>query len=204
MRVIKATAVKACAVCERTLLMGEHTGRFSPDGRTYADVCVLCQGTAIAQGWSREGLLPGVGVEPPSRRRRQKPLWQVLLGGKEDELPLVLSEPTLRRLSDGDLQLVEAAELFNHCQFLRTVVSVSRSLGPPQASIVPLSGVSGETVVTFAWEITWYQYRVSPESAQPVRVAERGADPAEIEAAFTRWNATLTDDGRLVPELTAT
>ena len=32
MRVTKANVTRTCAVCERTLLMGEHTLRFSPDG----------------------------------------------------------------------------------------------------------------------------------------------------------------------------
>jgi hypothetical protein len=33
----------------------------------------------------------------------------------------------------------------------------------PVGSIVPLSGVTGELVLAFAWEITWYQYRVMLE-----------------------------------------
>ncbi len=78
---------------------------------------------------------------------------------------------------------------------------MSKSLGPPQASIVPLSGVTGELVITFAWDISWYQYRISPEAAQPVRMAERGQDMNELEPAFMQWNAMLTDDGRVVPDL---
>jgi len=75
------------------------------------------------------------------------------------------------------------------------------ALGAPLVSIVPLSGVTGELVLTFAWEITWYQYRVLPEAGQPVRLADRGADMAEIEAAFTEWNATLDESGRVVPNV---
>ena len=63
------------------------------------------------------------------------------------------------------------------------------------------AALSAETVLTFAWEITWYQYRVSPESGQPVRIAERGHDTSEIEASFTRWNSSVDEDGRLVPDL---
>ena len=40
--------------------------------------------------------------------------------------------------------------------------------------------------VTVAWEISWYQYRVTPDSAQPVRLAERGHEPGELEGSFTR------------------
>ena len=73
--------------------------------------------------------------------------------------------------------------------------------GKPRASIVPLSGVSGELIVTVAWDISWYQYRVSPESAQPVRLAERGHELAELDAGYQRWNARIEQDGRLVPEI---
>ena len=38
--------------------------------------------------------------------------------------------------------MVEAADLFNGSQFRRTVGGVAKSLGEPQASIVPLSGVN--------------------------------------------------------------
>ena len=78
---------------------------------------------------------------------------------------------------------------------------MARSLGEPQASIVPISGVSGEMVVTVAWEISWYQYRVLPEAAQPVRLAERGHDVGEVEPRFRAWNARLSDDSRLMPDI---
>jgi hypothetical protein len=42
---------------------------------------------------------------------------------------------------------------------------------------------------------------VSLDSAQPVRLAERGHDPAELEYSFGQWNAHLEDDGRLVPDI---
>ena len=123
------------------------------------------------------------------------------LGARDEEPEPVVSEPILRRLSDEEVALVEAAELFNQSQYRRTVAGVARSLGSPKVSIVPLSGVNAETVITIAWEITWYQYRVSPELAQPVRIAERGQDIDEIELPFNEWNSVLEEDGRLVPEL---
>jgi hypothetical protein len=56
-------------------------------------------------------------------------------------------------------------------------------------------------VITVAWDISWYQYRVTPEAAQPVRLEERGHDADEIDAIFTAWNARLEPDGRVMPEL---
>ena len=52
-----------------------------------------------------------------------------------------------------------------------------------------LSGVNAEVVLTVAWDISWYQYRITPESGQPVRLAERGHDPRELEGTFITWNA---------------
>ena len=97
--------------------------------------------------------------------------------------------------------MVEAADIFNASAYRRTVSGIAKSLGEPRVSIVQLSGVKSELVVTVAWEISWYQYRVSLDSAQPVRLAERGHDPAELESSFVEWNARLAPDGRLVPNI---
>ena len=66
---------------------------------------------------------------------------------------------------------------------------------------MPLSGVSGEMIVTVIWEISWYQYRVTPDSASPVRLADRGYDVEALEPSFRAWNAAIGEDGRLVPEV---
>jgi hypothetical protein len=113
----------------------------------------------------------------------------------------VVSEPILRRLSEPELEMVEAADIFNSSDYRRTVGGIAKSLGAPRVSILPLSGVTGELIVTVAWEISWYQYRVTPESAQPVRLADRGQELADLDATFTRWNARVNGDGRLVPNI---
>lgn len=199
MRVTNSTVARACAICERTLLMGEQAVRFSPDGSEYADVCPLCQDVALDHGWVREGVAVSPALQQPLRRKRS--LWSTLLGTRPAGEQPVASEPILRRLSDAEIALVEAADLFNQSQFRRTITGVAKALGPPQASIVPLSGVNDETVITFAWDITWYQYRINPESGQPVRIAERGHDLGDLEEGYTAWNARLSDDGRLMPDI---
>jgi hypothetical protein len=200
MRVTKSTVIRSCAVCERTLLQGEFASRFSPDGVDYVDVCQLCQEAALDYGWVREGGPMSRALSPHQRRKR--PRWAQLLGvgAPEAEQPVV-PEPVLRRLSDSEAALVEAADLFNSSLFRRTIEGVGRALGAPLVSIVPLSGVNSELVLTFAWEITWYQYRVMPEAGQPIRLADRGADISEIEPVFTDWNAQLDESGRVVPAI---
>ena len=64
-----------------------------------------------------------------------------------------------------------------------------------------IDDAAGELAVTVAWDLSWYQYRVSPESAQPVRLERRGHELDELEDTFKTWNAHVEDEGRLVPEI---
>ena len=189
-------------MCERTLLMGERAASFAPsEGAELVDVCPLCQEVAVEAGWIKEGTptTPTLGGE---RRRRRRGLVDFLgLTRASDEGALAQQEPILRRLSDGEVALLEAADLFNGSAYRRTVGGIAKSLGEPNASIVPLSGTSGELAVSVAWELSWYQYRVSPDSAQPVRLERRGHELEELEDGFKDWNAQVEDEGRLVPEI---
>jgi hypothetical protein len=194
------TAVRTCAICERTLLVGERSIRYSPNGEGFVDVCPLCQDVALEHGWVKEGSPTTPVVN--DRRRKRRGLVGALLGeSRKATVEPVVDEPILRRLSEPELAMVEAADLFNESAFRRTISGIAKSLGQPQASIVPLSGTSSEVVLTVAWDISWYQYRITPDSAQPVRLAERGHDPRELESLFTGWNAKLTHDGRIAPDI---
>jgi len=201
MRVTKVATTQQCAVCERTLLMGERASSFAPsEGAELVDVCPLCQEVAVEAGWIKEGTptTPTLGGE----RRRKRGLVELLgLTRATDAEALARQEPILRKLSDGEVALLEAADLFNGSAYRRTVGGIAKSLGEPQASIVPLSGSAGELAVTVAWELSWYQYRVSPDSAQPVRLERRGHELAELEDGYKAWNAQVEDEGRLVPEI---
>jgi hypothetical protein len=182
--------------------MGERVVRFAPqEGAELVDVCPLCQDEAAEYGWLKEGA-PTTPLVPIERRRRNGMDLRSIFGGRRPpaEAP-VAAEPILRRLSDEELAMVEAADLFNGSQYRRTIGGVAKSLGDPQASIVQLSGVNSELVVTVAWDISWYQYRVTPDSAQPVRLAERGHELEELDARYQAWNARVEADGRLVPDI---
>jgi hypothetical protein len=201
-RVTRVTVDRTCAICERTLLMGERAIRFSPNGGSdYVDVCPLCAETAVEYGWIREGA-PTTPTVPTERRRRGRGLLGTIMGTRSRAPEeTIASEPILRRLSEEELSIVEAADLFNASQYRRTVGGIGKSLGQPRVSIVVLSGVNAETVVTVAWDISWYQYRVSPDSDNPVRLEGRGHDPDELEGSFTEWNAHMDDDGRVIPDI---
>ena len=202
MRVTKVASTRQCAICERTLLMGERSTRYAPeDGAELVDVCSLCQETAYEHGWVKEGTptSPTVGGE---RRKRRRGLADFLgLSRSNGADSVAPAEPILRRLSEGEVAVLEAADLFNGSSYRRTVGGIAKSLGAARASIVPLSGVSGELAVTVAWDLSWYQYRVTPDSGQPVRLEARGHELEELDDTFKQWNARVEDEGRLVPEI---
>jgi len=201
MRITRVSVERTCSICERTLLMGERSVRFSPNGgEHYVDVCPLCEHTAVENGWIKEGS-PTTPTIPAERRRTRFSLANLLRLPKSSAGEPVATEPILRRLSEPELAIVEAADHFNASQYRRTVGGIAKSLGEPRVSIVPLSGVNPDVVITVCWEISWYQYRVTPDSAQPVRLAERGHDPEELEGTFGEWNAHLGEDGRVVPDI---
>jgi hypothetical protein len=191
---------RTCAICERTLLIGERSVRFAPNGDAFVDVCPLCQDIAVEHGWLKEGS-PTTPTVPSQRRRRRRGLASLFDLRRSTQPESVAPEPILRRLSEPELEMVEAAELFNASDYRRTVGGIAKSLGIPRASILPLSGVSGELVVTIAWDISWYQYRVTPDSAQPIKLAERGHDVSDLDTQYKDWNAHVEDDGKLVPEI---
>jgi hypothetical protein len=201
-RVTRVTVERSCAICERTLLMGERAIRFSPNGGSdFVDVCPLCAETAVEYGWIREGA-PTTPTVAGERRRRSRGLLAAIMGTRSrSPEETIASEPILRRLSEHELSMVEAADLFNASQYRRTVGGIGKSLGEPRVSVVVLSGVNAEVVVTIAWDISWYQYRVSPDSDNPVRLEGRGHDPEELEGSFTEWNARMDDEGRVVPDI---
>jgi hypothetical protein len=201
MRMPRAAAAVTCAICERTLLVGERAIRYAPgDGEEFVDVCPLCQEIAAEQGWVKEGspTTPTMAEERPKRRLSLGAIFDPRRTVPEETLA---PEPILRRLSEHERAMVEAADLFNASPYRRTVGGIAKSLGEPHVSVVPLSGVNTEVVVTVAWDISWYQYRVLFDSAQPVRLAERGHELRELEPSFREWNARIQRDGRVVPQI---
>jgi hypothetical protein len=201
MRVTKVATLRICAICERSLLLGERSFRYAPEeGAELVDVCTLCQEIAVEHGWLKEGT-PTTPTIAGDRRRRRRTLPELLGLKRSNDEPLVPSEPILRRLSNQEVAVLEAAELFNGSTFRRTVGGIAKSLGSAKASLVPLTGTSGEMAVTVAWDLSWYQYRVSPDSAQPVRLERRGHELDELEETFKTWNARVEDEGRLIPEI---
>jgi hypothetical protein len=148
----------------------------------------------------REGSPVGPAVRH-SRRRRQLSLASIFGTNRRPVAEPSVHEPILRRLSAEEQAQVEAAALFNSSDAVRTVEGISRSLGDPQASVVVLPGPNPEVVITVAWEISWYQYRISVGAPQPIRLTQRGLEPGELEPAYAVWNAHFEYGTGIVPDI---
>ncbi len=183
-----------CAICGRTLLVGEGTTRFSPDGIEYVDVCPLCRGRAVEAGWYREGG-SSLAVLPAAPRRG----FFAKLFGAPQTPPRSVAQPILNRLSPDEQAIVEAVALFNGSSHRRTIDGLMRSLGSPRVAVGPSE--TGEIGIVVAWEISWYRYRVSPDESDPVQMVERGFDAAELGPDDVDWNADVDSAGRLVPRV---
>ncbi len=200
MLVRRQESFRTCAVCHRSLLLGERSSRFTPGDDRWVDVCALCTDTANEHGWLKEGT-PTTPLIAESPRRRNRFPGLGLLERRRVEPEPVVSEPVLRRLSPEEHALVEAAELYNDSAYSRTIAGIAKSLGSARVSMLPLSGTNTEIVITIVWDISWYQYRVLFDSSQPVRLAERGHEVAELGERFKSWNAHLDEHGRLSPDI---
>jgi hypothetical protein len=111
-------AVVTCDVCGRTLLRGEHADVFIAGGQR-RNVCELCTGRAVHEGWIREGLDDVVACGREGRHRRGGSLLSRLRSRRDppagqreltpDELPYARRGSRVNRLDeqedDGDYML---------------------------------------------------------------------------------------------------
>jgi hypothetical protein len=196
----KVDTYQTCAVCHRTLLLGERALRYSPGHDEWVDVCALCIEEANEHGWVKEGS-PTAPILADGRRRRRRLPHLGLLDSKRADSEPPAAEPILRRLTAPEQAMVEAAELFDQSSFKRTVAGIAKSLGEPRVSLLPLSGTNPEVVITVAWDISWYQYRVLLGGKQPIRLAERGYELDDLDERFKVWNGTSDAAGRIAPDI---
>jgi hypothetical protein len=77
-------AVVTCDVCGRTLLRGENSDVFLAGG-SRRNVCELCTGRAVHEGWIREGLDDVVARNRDSRGRRGGSLLSRLRSSRRSE-----------------------------------------------------------------------------------------------------------------------
>ena len=161
MKTMRVMEAKQCAICERTLLVGEQPLRFAPDGMDeYVEVCALCQEIALDHGWVREGSPLGPAVRP-ARRRRPLSLASIFGDKRRPAAETIVAEPVLRRLSTVEQTIARGRRALQRERRASAPSTGSRAASASRrSSIVVLSGPNPEVVITLAWDISWYQYRV--------------------------------------------
>ncbi|HET9103720.1 MAG TPA: hypothetical protein VFN55_10240 [Solirubrobacteraceae bacterium] len=91
-----------------------------------------------------------------------------------------------------------AVELFNGSEHPKTVAGIARSLGLPEASVLPVAGAPSRVNVVVAWELCWYRYEVDLSDDEPaVQKAGQGYELSELAPEERCANAVAADSGHL-------
>jgi hypothetical protein len=131
--------------------------------------------------WS-EGLAAPVQAPVPARRREPR-----------REPRHVHAVP-----SSAEHKVSSAVDLFNSSEHRRTVAGVARSLGLPDASVLPSESHPSMVNIVVSWELCWYRYEVDLSEDQPaVRVAAQGYELDELSDDERAPNASADEHGRL-------
>jgi hypothetical protein len=209
----------SCAVCGRTILKGEQAREYvSPQGQLQG-VCVLCRSRAEASDWIPADRAGAAMLAPPNRQRRGDALRKRIEraasraragarrgapaadgdaaknGAPEEDAETTPAKPRPRR--GPEALMSQAVKRFNDSDERRKVAGLVRSLGEPRAAVRPDAGRQ-MTLVTVAWELSWYQWEVGGDGrGDPVREVAKGDEVSELTEDAQAWNAAVTEDGEL-------
>jgi hypothetical protein len=101
--------------------------------------------------------------------------------------------------STAEAKVERALEMFNASEHQRTVAGLARSLGAPWVAALPDLDAPSAVELVVAWELSWYRFRVDlADASDPVGLADKGDELADIDEALRIWNAGLDAEGRLV------
>lgn len=91
----------------------------------------------------------------------------------------------------GAAAIPVALAAFNQSPHARTLAGLYRTLGAPRSSVAPRSATDREVIITVAWEIVWYQFRVMPDGIEQ----QRGQYLSELQPRWQQWNCSVAPDG---------
>jgi hypothetical protein len=91
-------------------------------------------------------------------------------------------------------RLEDALDRFNESGSARTVAGLTRTLGAPRVSVGTAAGSATRVRITVAWELTWYQWAVDVDGAEPaVSELANGRELSELDVAARHWNGRLAE-----------
>ena len=207
MRVTKASVRRACAVCDRTLLQGEHaTPVLARTALEFVDVCPLCQddGARLRLGARRRSpISPALSPRATARSARAGHSSSAARNGDaaSRSFPSRCCDGSPTRSTRSSRQRISSTRACSRARSRESHAPRQRR----SVSIVPLSGVNSEVVLTFAWDITWYQYRVVLEARASRCASQTGdATSTELEASVHRSGTRCsTRTAASVPDIAA-
>jgi hypothetical protein len=191
------SAVSTCAVCGRTILVGERVHGFVEAGEERS-VCELCLGRAERLGWRRAD-----EPEPERPANAHERRWR--LRGLRRAAPKAAPAAPPKRVRpapapeiDAPSPFERAVARFNSSEAGRTVAGLVRTLGKPWVSVGAAAGAPNEVRITVAWELSWYQWGVDiGDELRPVFQLEKGRELDQLDYAARQWNAGVGEDGKL-------
>jgi hypothetical protein len=93
-------------------------------------------------------------------------------------------------------KISSAVDLFNASEHPKTVAGIARSLGIPEASVLPAEHSAVHLIL--AWELCWYRYEVDLSDEVPtVRVSGQGYELDELAPGERCGNVTAGERGTL-------
>jgi hypothetical protein len=175
--------------------MGERTtGYFTATGDGPFDVCELCAPTARSYG-----LTPNpVSAEDVQRARSTgtlRGIWQRCaqrLKRTPKTRAATASDVSGVVAPTGDAAVPVALAVFNESSHVRMLAGLYRTLGAPRASAVPRSVADREVVLTVAWDIVWYQFRIRHDGRID---SQRGTYVADLAHRWQSWNCLVNASG---------
>ena len=131
-----------------------------------------------------------VAPPPPARAPARRP---VRAASEPREPRHVRAVPT-----SVEHKISTAVALFNGSEHPKTVAGIGRSLGLPEASVLPAGGTPSVVNVVVAWELCWYRYEVDLSDDDPtVQKAGQGYELDELAPEERCANVVAADTGRL-------
>lgn len=102
-----------------------------------------------------------------------------------------LDQHALGAVPVGAAAIPVAIAAFNQSSHARTLAGLHRTLGAPRSSVAPRSTTDREVIITVAWEIVWYQFRIMPDGIEQ----QRGQYLSELQPRWQLWNCVVAPDG---------
>jgi hypothetical protein len=103
-------------------------------------------------------------------------------------------------VTNGELKVARALEVFNAGEQPRRVAGVARSLGPPAVTARALEASGSTVAIVVAWELCWYRYEVDlGDEAAGSRLVAQGMELDELPKEDRLGNAAADERGELTP-----